>query len=226
MASYGKKPGFFSKLKGTLKKAFIGTVAAGALVGAPGYYNYGTTQTQVVTTTAVTANSEWNQKESRFEYTYSIDTDKGYFRNESSLPHLKSDGDTEKLYREMNSGRTYVLKSYGFRALGATPNILEAREMTKAEIEKYQKQMSDKDGVPLSQQKQNLPQPAAPVGQGVVVAPPVSGILSGRVTTLDVLSADGSNTVQLTMPVEAAGKVTVNSITPLRPSAPPAGPKL
>lgn len=221
---YGKKT-LKDKVNGGLRTAFMSVAALGA-VGGVGYYNYGTVQEQEVKVRSYETNIEYEEG-SRSGY-YTFDTDKGVMIAEKSRLHLQSQDDADKIYQKISADKTYRIKTYGVDIAGTwRPNILEAREVTEEELKaraadklKREADAKAKAGQPVAPG-----QVAAPVAQaGQPIAAPVAGVLSGRVTTMDILTADGKNTVQITMPIEAAGKVVVGSVTPLQaaPVAPAA----
>lgn len=226
---YGKKT-LKDKVNGGLRTAFMSVAALGA-VGGVGYYNYGTVQEQEVKIRSYETNIEYEEG-SRSGY-YTFDTDKGVMIAEKSRLHLQSQDDADKIYQKISADKTYRIKTYGVDIAGTwRPNILEAREVTEEELKaraadklKREADAKAKAGQPVAQPGQVV----APVAQpGQPVAAPVAGVLSGRVTTMDILTADGKNTVQITMPIEAAGKVVVGSVTPLQAApvaAPPPTPK-
>lgn len=229
---YGKKT-LKDKVNGGLRTAFMSVAALGAM-GGVGYYNYGTVQEQEVKVRAYDTHIEYEEGGAKKGY-YTFETDKGIMIAEKSRLHLQSQEDADKIYQKISADKTYKIKTYGVDIAGTwRPNILEAREVTEDELkaraaDKLKRETEAKAraaGQPVVQPGQV----AAPVAQaGQPVAAPVAGVLSGRVTTMDILTADGKNTVQITMPIEAAGKVVVGSVTPLQaapvaPAAPVAVP--
>jgi hypothetical protein len=224
-SSFGEKVG---KLKGGLKKAFLIAVVGTAAVGAPGYYNYGTVHEQEVTINSVDNNwVRWDSSKQEPVYDYKITTDKGVMENQDAYLHLKFD--SKELQQQFKEGKVYRVKTYGVRfnlPFGLHdfyPNVVSAHEVTpaemaarkKAEVEAQSKEKLAQAGA-VQQQQQVAPQQQtgiAPVQQ--------QPVLSGNVITYEVV-ADGER-VQMTVPVEAAGKITINKVSPLVPSAPRPG---
>ncbi len=236
MASgYGKKKTFGEKVKastqkatGTLKKAFMATLAAGTLVGAPAWYYYGTIEEAEITVKSVRESYVgWDEKEEQGIYDYKIATHKELFTNENTYAHLKFD--SRDMQRQFDTGKTYKITYYGkrfdlpFTTHDLYPNILSAREVTPAEIAEREKAKA-KDAA-----QKNAPA-QTPVAQPAVAGQqqPLTqtfGALSGRVVTYDLVTPDAKYTVQVTGPVEVAGKLTVNAVTPLQPPAPATTPR-
>lgn len=143
-------------------------------------------------------------------------------------------------YTERN--RVFTLKTYGKQLTGSwKPNIVAATEVPpeelmrraaeakkKAEAEKARAEAAEKArqaaAEKAKQQQQAAPQqPGATPQNGGSQQVVVQGGLSGRVQTIDIVY-DGRLVIQLTVPVEAAGKVTIQSVTPLQSAPRPPGP--
>lgn len=146
-------------------------------------------------------------------YEYIIHTDRGSFRNADTYSHLKFD--SEDLQQRLAVGQTYHIKSYGIsfdfwgKALDFSPNILKAYPLTELDIQERDAAMTEKD------KKEDVP------GQGTVQPPTVAAgqgpvqqqqTMSGEMVTYPVVV--GGYSVQLTIPAETVGKVTVNSVRP------------
>ena len=140
---YGRKKTFGQKLtdaKGkavsAFKRAAVITLAAGTMIGGPGYYNYGTQQeTEVKVRQVLRDFKEWDQEKGEGVYENSrVVTDKGTFRNEDALLHLKFNSD--QLYNQFETGKTYKIKTYGNLPFGlvGSPNIISMREVTEEEL--------------------------------------------------------------------------------------------
>lgn len=213
-----------NSLKGSLKKAFIIAVAGTATIGGPGYYYYGTTKTQEVKVTSVDSNYVgWNDKTQQAIYDYKVTTDHGVYENKNTYMHMKFDSD--ELQNQIQAGKIYQVKSYGerfnmpFGIHNFFPNIVSAREITPAEIKARDQAKANE----LRQQQQaqhvaGTTPPTVPQQPTQQNAQPAG--LSGQMITYEVI-ADGER-VQMTVPVEAAGKVVINTVKPL---VPPVAPK-
>src|SRR5690606_34944833 len=114
------------------KKAALVTVAAGALVGGPAYYNYGTIQEQEVTVRQVQRDYVgWDAEKYQSIYdNYRIVTDKGTLRNEDAMLHMKFNSD--QLQETVQTGKIYRVKTYGNLPFGlvGSPNIISMQEVT------------------------------------------------------------------------------------------------
>lgn len=252
---YGRKKTFKEKMadfKGKLKRAFFLSATAGAVIGGPAYYHYGTIQEQEVRIKEV--KSEWveyDSKKGEAVYEYKLVTDKGQvFANKNTKLHLKfnskdiqdqlsegrnsyysyyEDEETKK-QREANDpkNKVYRIKYYGARIdipfIHTYPNVLSVQEVTKEELAARAKAQAEaRRNQQQGQQGQQGQQPQAGQpqqqnGQPQQVAP--SGALSGTMITFETV-VDGQK-IQMTVPIEAANKITVNKVTPLVPPAPPA----
>jgi hypothetical protein len=223
--AYGKK-----SLKEKANAAFRKLVGITALVGAacvPGWYYYGTvqeTEVKIVSVNLVEIGEEKIVKDwgsySRTIYATRFVTDKGVLKNENTYAHLKFDA--KDIEGQIADGKTYRITYYGKRfsfpigSMELYPNIISAKPVSEQELaerakmkaKEKQQQQAQQSG-PAAQQQSAVTPPAAVVQQG-------AGVLSGEVTTLD-LFANGYR-VQVTMPVEAAGKIVVNTVKPLTPA--------
>ncbi len=211
--AFGKKKTFGDKVKGGLRKTFLGVAAIGA-VGGVGYYNYGTVKTERVTIT-----DQQRDYVSGEGYSHTVQTNAGSFVNESSRLHLKSKEETDALIWRLDRGKTYEIKSFGIDFGPFERNILEAREIPaaqlRAEAEQRAREAAAK-GQPAAAQQPGAPAAAA---AAAATALPPSGTLSGQMETVSLLSTDGRGVVEVTMPIEARGKVFVNKVQPTAPAA-------
>lgn len=143
----------------------------------------------------------------------------------------------EKKAREAASpvNKVYKIKSYGARIdipfIHTFPNVLSVREVTPEEMKARAEQRAAAEKARLQALGQNpngQQQPAN--GNGTVVQPPqgggaqqaVPGALSGTMITFETVS--GGQKIQMTVPIEAADKITINKVTPLVPPPAPKGP--
>jgi len=215
-----KGPGFFSSLKGKAKKAFIIAVAGTAVIGGPGYYYYGTTHEEQVKVTSVDSNwVSWDSSKQEPVYDYKITTDHSVLENKNTYMHMKFD--SKQLQHQFEEGKIYRVKTYGerfdlpFGIHDFYPNVISAHEVTPAEQKArtaaeqaaQAKQQKAQVAAVAPQQQQVVPQAVQPAQQ--------QPVLSGSMITYEVV-ADGER-VQMTVPVEAAGKITINKVSPLVP---------
>jgi hypothetical protein len=221
--SYGKK-GKFGKAKEAVSSAFrkaaMVTLAAGAFIGAPGWYYYGTVQEQEVKINSITTKYKgWDDKTFQGIYEYRIVTNKGAFKNEDTYTHLKFD--SSDLQERLQQGQTYKIKSYGYRfslpfSFEMYPNIVNATLVTEDEMKERQKAKDAAD----KQNTQKNPQQGAASTPSAASSPQPQAALSGNMTTVEMI-ADGQR-IQMTVPVEVIGKVTVHKVSPLQQAAPTA----
>lgn len=219
---YGRKKTFAEKLKdakgkavSAFKRAAIVTVAAGAVVGGPGYYNYGTQQeTEVQVRQVLRDFKEWDNDKGQAVYENSrVVTDKGTFRNEDALLHLKFNSDA--LYNQFEVGKTYKIKTYGNLPLGlvGSPNIISMREVSAEELAERERarQIALKKGdVPPQQQQQQQGQPQQPAGNAQ------AGKAFSGATTKIIITAEGYD-VEMTVPAEAVNHIRVEKVSPTQP---------
>ncbi|MCE9507584.1 MAG: hypothetical protein K8R48_04620 [Alphaproteobacteria bacterium] len=191
--AFGKKT-IKEKFGAAARKVLLWAGLAG-VVGGPVAYEYGTIETQTVKVESYQGDDENG---------YTLKTDKGTFNIERSRLHLQSKEDVHAIYWPINSGRTYDIKTYGWHLIGNwQPNILDAHEVTQEELDKRAadlKKGQDKPNTnttPSNNNNNSSTQPA----------------LSGQMVTTNVI-INGYN-VQITIPIEAAGKVTINSVAPV-----------
>lgn len=231
---YGRKKTFGQKLtdaKGkavsAFKRAAVITLAAGAFVGAPGYYNYGTQQeTEVKVRQVLRDFKEWDKEKGEAVYENSrIVTDKGTFRNEDALLHLKFNSD--EMYNQFETGKTYKIKTYGHLPFGlvGSPNIVSMREVSEEELAeraRAQQAAQKKGQTPAGQPQQG----AQPVQQGAAPAGQPAGTVLSGATTKVIISAEGYD-VEMTVPAEAVNHIRVDKVSqtqPVRIVQPPRAP--
>ncbi len=221
---YGRKKTFGQKLtdaKGKAVSAFkrtaVITLAAGAFVGVPGYYNYGTQQeTEVKVRQVLRDFKEWDKEKGEAVYENSrVVTDKGTFRNEDALLHLKFNSD--QMYNQFESGKTYKIKTYGHLPFGlvGSPNIISMREVSEEELAeraRAQQAAQKKGQMPAGQQLAQPQQGAAPAAQP---GAPAGTVLSGA-TTKVIISAEGYD-VEMTVPAEAVNHIRVDKVSQTQP---------
>lgn len=209
----------FTQSAGKATRKIVGLTLLFGAAAAPVYYQYGTTHEQDVKVTSYVQNTKYNYETRRNEGSYLIKTDKGNFVIEKSWPHLQGEEDVQNLWRPIYADRTYHIKTYGFHIAGNwQPNILSAREITAAELKVQEKERADalaKETKPAQASVQAITgvqqQPVVTTTQPVFVQQQQA--LSGEVVTYPVVV--GGYSVQLTVPVEVVGKVTVNTVRPI-----------
>jgi hypothetical protein len=194
--AFGKKTTIKEKFGNAAKKVLLWTGLAVA-GGGPIAYEYGTVKTQTVKVESYAGDQETG---------YTMKTDKGNFNIERSRLHLQSKEDARDIYWPINPGETYDIKTYGWHLLGSwQPNIIDAHKVSDEELLKREadlKKQKDKD-------KTNTNTTTTQTGNTTTTQP----ALSGQMVTTNVI-INGYN-VQITIPVEAAGKVTINSVAPV-----------
>jgi hypothetical protein len=193
--AYGKKT-LGQKFNAAARKFLLWT---GLLAGAatPFAYEYGTVETQTVQVTGYKSNDD--------NTAFTFYTDKGDFNAERSRLHFQSKEDAAKLYSDINYGY-YDITTYGWHIGGSwQPNILKAKAVSEDEMKKRQDAF-DKKNSKDSKSTTTTTQP-------VTNANTTPTALSGQMVTANVI-VNGYN-VQITIPVEAAGKVTINSVAPV-----------
>ncbi len=223
--SYGKKKSFGDKAKGALRRVFMIAAIGGAAIGGPAYYNYGTIHEQEVKIKDVKNDwVEWDSKAGEAIYDHKIVTDKGMvLRNENTKLHLKFN--SADMQDNFETGKTYRIKYYGARIdipfLHTFPNVLTAVEVTPEEMAERAKAAAAAKAAQAKAagQQQQAAQPTAPVVG--TVTPPAAAALSGTMITFETVS--GGQKIEITAPIEAASKITINKVTPLVPVAPKPG---
>lgn len=210
--SYGKKAKPLERLKSAFRKAALVTAVA-AVPAVPVAYTYGTMQDNTVTVTDYEMNKDGKQGH------HVIYTDRGTFNLEPSRLHFQSAEDTERMFRGIYRGDTYDISTYGYHiGLGWQPNIHELRRVSAQELERRRAD-AEKQAAPQAQGATAAPQQA---GATPVAA---AGALSGQTITTTV-TVNGY-AVEITIPAEAAGKVSIASVKPVvaapvvAPTAPP-----
>lgn len=215
-----KKTTFGGKVKNGLRKTFLAVAAAGT-VGGFGYYNYGTVETERVTVT-----SQQRDYSSGEGYTHTIRTTRGTFVNEPARMHFKTKEETEALVWRLDSDKTYEIRSFGINFGPFERNILDAREIPAAQLRAEAEQRA-REAAAKGQQQAGAPAAAGQPPVAGVVPAQGGAVLSGQMETVSLLSTDGRGVVEVTMPIEARGKVFVNKVQTTAPAAttpPPAGP--
>jgi len=198
---YGKKSfkEKFNSAANSAGKKFKRLLLWTGLVGAaasPIAYEYGTIKEQTVKVESYTGNDDDG---------YSVKTDKGTFNIEKSRLHFQSKEVVHSLYWPINGGQTYDIKTYGWHLLGNwQPNIIGVHAVTQEDLEKRQADLKKQK----EDDKKNTNTTTTQTGNTTT-----QPALSGQMVTTNVI-INGYN-VQITIPVEAAGKVTINSVAPV-----------
>ncbi|MDI1227593.1 MAG: hypothetical protein PSY14_07915 [bacterium] len=230
-----------------LKRAFIMATIGGAAIGGPAYYHYGTIHETEVKIKEVKSEYVRYDEDKGAIYNYKIITDKGtVLANENTFLHLKfnskdmqemlSEGrDTYVPYDESPadkktreaaspSNKTYHIRYYGSRIdipfIHTFPNLLSVREVPQDELQARAKAAADARRAAQGQGQQvqpvvqpgNTQQPVQGGGQQTA-----TGALSGTMITFETV-VDGQK-ISMTVPIEAANKITVNKVQPLVPGA-------
>lgn len=134
--------------------------------------------------------------------------------------------------------KVYLISYYGARLdlplLHTFPNLLSIREITQDELAARAEARAAEDQArqqarqeQMQQNGQQMTQPGQQVGQQPVVPvqpvqqAPAGGALSGTMITFETVV--GGQKIEMTVPIEAANKITVNKVTPLVPQAPRPG---
>lgn len=188
--SYGKKPSFGSKLKNAFRKVAIwGAVLAGPATW--GYYNYGTVKHETVKVDTVDMSSD--------STSYTLHTDKGTFNVERARLHFQSVADVQSMMKNVKAGETYDVTSYGMHiGAGWQPNVYKIKLVTADELKKRGDKTPANNNAPVTTSTTPVTAPAGLSGQTVTTSVTVNGYV-----------------VEITIPVEAAGKVSINSVKPV-----------
>lgn len=198
------------------KKAAAITLIGGAVIGGPAYYNYGTIQEQEVTVRNIQKDYvgyDSEKYESIYD-NYRIVTDKGTFRNEDAMLHMKFN--SEQVQSQATRGKVYRIKSYGHLPLGlvGSPNIISMQEVTPEEIAERNRERE----AMLKQQEEErkattvtTPENATPAATTPGQRPALSGA-----TTKVIITAEGYD-VELTVPAEVVNDIRVNKVTETQP---------
>lgn len=236
-----------------LKRAFIMATIGGAAIGGPAYYHYGTIHETEVKIKEVKSEYVRYDEDKGAIYNYKIITDKGtVLANENTLLHLKfnskdiqdmlsegrdngyyySETPEEKKQREANSpaNKVYAIRYYGSRIdvpfIHTFPNLLSVREVPQEELQARAKAAADARRAAQQGQGQTAQPVAQPNGQQQPVQgggqQAAVGALSGTMITFETV-VDGQK-ISMTVPIEAANKITVNKVQPLVPGATPKAP--
>ncbi len=210
-----------------LRKLFLATVAAGTL-GGTGYYHIGTQQEIEAKVRNQTSVGEYG--EDGFEGHFVFNTDKGDLIVEKATLHGVSQEGARQIYNSTYNGSTYVFKTWGgIPQLGINPKVSSARIVTEQELQDREiekKKRADeekaKKAAAAQQPAQGAATPAPAQPQAGAATTQVFNGLSGRVQTVDIVH--NNNVIQLTVPVEAVGKVTINAVTPMQVAPAPKPP--
>ncbi len=198
--SYGKKAKPLERLRSTFRKAALITAVA-TVPAVPVAYNYGTLQNDTITVTDYEMNKDGKEGH------HVIYTDHGTFNLEPSRLHFQSAEDTNRMMRGIYRGDTYDISTYGYHiGMGWQPNIHELRRISAQEAAERRRAAEAKDAKPQDQANAAAPQQAG-------AAPTATGALSGQTVTTTV-TVNGY-AVEITLPIEAAGKVSIASVRPV-----------
>lgn len=188
--------------KTKMKRALFATTALAALVGAPGYYTYGTVQEQEV---KVHSWSYDRNPDTLQPTNYVLNTNHGAFRNDKNLLWLKGEDDADRIYDYMDRGKTYRVKSYGnipFLPF-VKSNILSVVEVTPDELRERRR---------LAEEESKTRNGADSKGDDA--AAKTAG-LSGEFTRV-VITAHGYD-IEMTVPKEALEHVRIEKVEQTKP---------
>jgi hypothetical protein len=147
-------------------------------------------------------------------------------------PYDESPADKKAREAASPANKTYAIRYYGSRIdvpfIHTFPNLLSVREVPQEELQARAKAAADarraaQQGQTQNGQPQAVAQPngqAQPVQGGGQQA--AVGALSGTMITFETV-VDGQK-ISMTVPIEAANKITVNKVQPLVPGATPKAP--
>ena len=204
------------------KKAAAVTLISGAVIGGPAYYNYGTIQEQEVTVRTMQKDYvRYDSEESRIIYdNMRIVTDRGTFRNEDAMLHMKFNA--EQIQSTTERGKIYRIKSYGHLPFGlvGSPNIISMQEVTADELAERERDRQEMIRVQEEERLKNAPvvAPVAAVdanGQPAAATGQTATALSGAMSKV-VITAEGYD-IQLTVPAEVVNSIRVDKVTETRP---------
>jgi len=198
------------------KKAAAVTLIGGAVIGGPAYYNYGTVQEQEVTIRTVQKDYVgYDSKKYEAIYdNYRIVTDKGTFRNENSMLHMKFNAD--QVQSTVEKDKIYRVKSYGHLPFGlvGSPNIIDMTEVTPEEI--AERNRAREEMLKQQQEERRTVEPGDKATPAAATpAQPGQKVLSGA-TTKVIITAEGYD-VELTVPAEVVNDIRVNKVTETQP---------
>jgi hypothetical protein len=142
----------------------------------------------------------------------------------------------EKKEREANSpaNKVYKIRYYGAKIdvpfIHTTPNLLSVREITPEELQARAEQRAAAEQArqeALGQKGQQQPNGQQQPANGTVTPAPANNNgaatgLSGTMITFETVA--GGQKIQMTVPIEAADKITINKVTPLVPTQQPKPP--
>lgn len=221
--AFGKVP-LKERVAGGLRKAFMTTLMLGGVASYPAY-QYGTNDT--FEAKVISQIPECSTSDTDCDPKYTFETSAGNLINEKSFMHLKSNEDAESIYSKLNNGSIYRFKTYGIDFGPFSKKVLSATLVTDEELaerKRRQEEAADeKRKAAAAARQQAAPaqgQPQAVLVQGQPVYQQVPGqapvvALSGLLATYNFYTADQRYVVQITIPVEANGKITINSVTPV-----------
>jgi hypothetical protein len=211
--TYGNKKGksVKGKLSSAFKKAVLGTIFAVA-AASPLAYHWGTVQTAEVKVTDVkSVYLGYDSEKHTSKYDYTVVTDKGTFHNDNAgLTVLNLKENSADIQGKLRTGNTYDIQYYGISLPFTTmlaPNLLSARLLTEDEL----KARHDAAAANASPSPAASTQPAAGGGD-------TSTCLSGEVVTYNVVK--NGYTIQITIPTEVVGQVSINTVKPVSAPAP------
>lgn len=208
--TYGKQnKSVKGKLSSAFKKAVLGVTLA-IVAASPFAYHWGTVQTAEVKVTEVKSQYLGYDSEKHVsKYDYTVVTDKGTFHNDNGgLTMLNLKQNSADIQKVLTAGKTYDIQYYGISLPFTTilaPNLLSARLLTDDELKARQDAAA----------AQASPSPAAS-GQPATGGGDTSSCLSGEVVTYNVVK--NGYTIQITIPSEVVGQVSINTVRP--PAAP------
>jgi hypothetical protein len=149
------------------------------------------------------------------------------------VPYDESPADKKAREAASPANKTYKIRYYGSRIdvpfIHTFPNLLSVREVPREELEARAKAQADARRAQQQAQNGQNGQPQAvvqPNGQQQPVQgggqQAAVGALSGTMITFETV-VDGQK-ISMTVPIEAANKITVNKVQPLVPGATPRAP--
>lgn len=171
-------------------------------------------------------------------YKYKVITTEETFNNKKNWMHFKSQTDAKKIQATLAEGRIYKVRYYGGLTIPGInwevlhPNILSVTPVSEQELARRAeaakaKAKAEEEAKAKAAKAAEAAEKAKAAGEaqkpadGASAAQNNSGsALSGEVVTYPV-TVNGYS-VQLTVPVEVVGKVTVNTVKPVTPTQAPA----
>jgi hypothetical protein len=201
------------------RMAAVGAVVV-AGVGAIGYDQYGTTKTETCKM-HVDVTTDWDKNWNEVD-TYKVSGCGHDFNDSAAKLHGKFGG--HKFDKNMKDGGTYDITYYG--GLTRNPNLIAAHYVSPAELKARAEKQKKAEAAAKKKQQEGQGKPGGTNG-GTKTTPGTGGNtgntggkLSGAKETVWITS-NGYN-IQITIPVEADGQVTVNTVSPtVKPAATP-----